>query len=129
MQPVKYPDHEHHITSAYYPHDVFPFIGIQSWRYEPKELIQDVRRRTKHVGTQCRLHVDDELLRQSRVDELPGKTSGFTASPCRNPVKKAICDKTIVLRSENNGKQPLLKTKGNDTEHDGYGYDFDNRRP
>ncbi len=124
-----YPDHKHRITSADYPHDIFPLIGIQSRRYEPEQLIEDVGRRIKHTGTQCRLHVDDELLCQSRVDELHGKTAGFTASPCRNPVEKTICDKAVVLRSENNGKQLLLKTKGGDTEHNGYGYDFDNRCP
>ena len=73
--------------------------------------------------------MNNELLRQSYVDELHGKTSGFTASQCSNSVKKAICYKTIVLRSEDNGKQLLLKTKGGDTEYDGYGNDFDNRRP
>ena len=65
----QYSDYEHRITSADYPHDVFPLIGIQSQRYEPEQLVEDVGRRTKHTGTQCRLHVDDELLRQSRVDE------------------------------------------------------------
>ena len=73
--------------------------------------------------------MDDELPGQSRVDELHGKTPGLAAGPCCNPVEKTVRDEAVAFRGKDNGKKFFLKTKGGDTEHDGHGDDFNNRRP
>ena len=65
---------------------------------------KDIRRSAQHSGAQRRLHVDDELLRQSRIDKPHGKRLHRTSCPRRHTVKQTMGNKTIFLWCKHNGE-------------------------
>ena len=77
-----------------------------------EQQIKQVRRSTKYSGIQCRPHVDDKLVRQSRINQFYRKIIGYHPFRPQKPAYVAhqpIGYETGLFRCQHDPKETFLE--------------------
>ncbi len=120
---------EHHVAAAHHTHGIAPLVGIETGRDEEEELVEDVGRGAEDAHAHGRLHVDDELLGQTRADQLHAEGVGPLPAPRRHAVQQAVGHEVRVLGRQHQGEELLLEQEGHYAAHHAHGDHPHEHRP
>ena len=99
----QYAQGEHHVAATHYAIGVFPFPGVKGGRDEAEQHIYYIGGSADDAHVQGGLHVDQELLRQARIDELDAKwryAAEIGKQAEANIVKPSESDEIRLLRGQ-----------------------------
>ena len=115
---------KHGVTSAYHPHGIPAFVGVEGRGDEAVKLIENVGRGTECSGRQGGLHLDDELAGQPGVDERNADGGiGRLGKPRSDGAEQTIGDEVLLLWSQHGSEKLFLQAKRDYGEQGGYDND------